>query len=67
MATTVPVEEFRAQVREWLVKHVPLKAPNERLLHWDDEGVARDRTIQRSLWEGGIAGVTVPSSTGAWA
>jgi alkylation response protein AidB-like acyl-CoA dehydrogenase len=64
MAATVPVQEFRARVRSWLAEHVPPKAPNERMLYWDDEGVARDRAIQRSLWEGGIAGVTVPVEYG---
>jgi alkylation response protein AidB-like acyl-CoA dehydrogenase len=58
------VEAFRAKVRSRLAAHVPAKAPDEPLLLWDDEGVARDRAIQRSLWEGGIAGVTVPVEYG---
>ena len=52
------------KVREWLAAHVPKKTPDERFLQWDDEGVARDRAIQRSLWEGGITGVTVPVEYG---
>jgi len=61
---TPTLDEFRATVRGWLAAHVPLKAPDERFLQWDDAGVARDRSIQRSLWEGGIAGVTVPVEYG---
>ena len=64
MAQTVSVEEFRARVREWLPGRVPLKTPGERFLQWDDEGVARDRAIQRSLWEGRITGATVPVEYG---
>lgn len=62
--STPTVEEFRAKVRAWLAEHVPRKAPDWRLLQWDDEGVARDRAIQRSLWDGGIAGVNVPVEYG---
>ncbi|MDE3203917.1 MAG: acyl-CoA dehydrogenase family protein [Acidobacteriota bacterium] len=58
------IEEFRAKVRSWLSAHIPLKTPGEPFLQWDDEGVARSRRIQRSLWEGGIAGVTVPVAYG---
>ena len=64
MGATVSVDEFREKVRAWLADHVPLKTPGERFLQWDDEGVARDRAIQRSLWEGGIAGVPVPVEYG---
>ena len=64
MADDIGVDEFRAKVREWLAAHVPKKTPDERFLQWDDEGVARDRAIQRSLWEGGIAGVNVPTQYG---
>lgn len=58
------VEAFRSQVRDWLAAHVPRKSPDEPFLQWDDAGVARDRAIQRSLWEGGITGVTVPADYG---
>jgi alkylation response protein AidB-like acyl-CoA dehydrogenase len=65
MITTAPtVDQFRAQVRDWLAAHVPLKQPGERFLQWDDAGVARDRAIQKSLWEGGITGVKVPIEYG---
>jgi len=61
---TMSVPEYRAKVRAWLAAHVPLKDPEERFLQWDDEGVARDRAIQASLWEGGITGATVPVAHG---
>jgi len=64
MAGSPSVEEFQLKVREWLAAHVPRKRPDERFLQWDDEGVARDRAIQRSLWDGGIAGVDVPVEYG---
>lgn len=64
MGATPSVDEFRAKVRAWLADHVPLKTPGERFLQWDDQGVARDRAIQRSLWDGGIAGVPVPVEYG---
>ncbi len=57
-------EQFRAKVRGWLRDHVPRKTPGEPFLQWDDEGVARSKRIQRTLWEGGIAGVTVPVDYG---
>jgi len=64
MADDISVDEFRKKVRDWLAGHVPEKTPDERFLQWDDEGVARDRAIQRALWEGGIAGVNVPTEYG---
>jgi alkylation response protein AidB-like acyl-CoA dehydrogenase len=64
MGQAPSVEEFRVKAKAWLAVHVPPKTPGEPFLQWDDEGVARDRAIQRSLWEGGIAGVTVPGEYG---
>jgi alkylation response protein AidB-like acyl-CoA dehydrogenase len=64
MTETPTIQAFRAKVRSWLAEHVPPKAPGEALLHWYDEGVARDKAIQRSLWDGGIAGVDVPVEYG---
>ena len=64
MSAAPTVEELRATIRSWLEAHVPRKVPGEPFLQWNDEGVARDRTIQRSLWEGGIAGINVPTDFG---
>jgi len=63
-AAQLTVDEFRLKVRSWLKDHVPLKDHHGTLPVWTDEGVARDRAIQRSLWEGGIAGVDVPVEYG---
>ncbi len=63
-ATTPTIEDFRATVRSWLAEHVPPRDPDEPFLQWDDDGVARDRAIQRALWDGGIAGVNVPVAYG---
>lgn len=62
--TTPSVDEFRAKVRDWLSAHVPRLLPGESMFTASDEEVARDRAMQRSLWEGGIAGVTVPVEYG---
>jgi len=65
VTTAVPaLDEFRLKVRSWLAEHMPLKLPGEAFLQWDDEGVARSRRLQRTLWEGGITGVTVPVAYG---
>jgi alkylation response protein AidB-like acyl-CoA dehydrogenase len=58
------VEEFRVRVRDWLSANVPLKEPHESMLHCTPEGVARDRSIMRSLWEGRVFGAAVPEEYG---
>ena len=58
------VDEFRERVRTWLAAHVPLKTANEPFLQCTPEGVARDREIMRSLWEGRVFGATVPEEYG---
>ena len=62
--TMVSLDEFRAKVRSELADRIPLEQPGERFLQWDDAGVARSKAIQRSLWEAGIAGITVPVEYG---
>jgi alkylation response protein AidB-like acyl-CoA dehydrogenase len=64
MNAQISVEEFRVKVRDWLTAHVPLKVADEPALQINDEGVARDRAIQRSLWDGGITGADVPAAYG---
>jgi alkylation response protein AidB-like acyl-CoA dehydrogenase len=65
VTTAVPtLDEFRLKVRSWLAEHMPLKVPGEPFLQWDDEGAARSKRLQRTLWEGGITGVTVPVAYG---
>ncbi len=62
--TMIDLDKFRAKVRAELAARVPLKQPGESFLQWDDAGVARSKSIQRSLWDGGIAGITVPVGYG---
>lgn len=63
--STIPtIDEFRAEVRARLADNVPPKEPDEPFLQWNDQGVARDRAIQRALWDCGIAGVDVPVEYG---
>jgi alkylation response protein AidB-like acyl-CoA dehydrogenase len=61
---TPALDEFRIKIRSWLSDHVPVKVPGEPFLQWDDAGVARSKRIQRTLWDGGITGVTVPVQYG---
>ena len=53
---------FRLGARAHLAQSdLPPRVPNEPVYKWDDDAfVARDRSIQRALWDGGLAGITVP-------
>lgn len=57
---------FRLRAREYLAgAHLPPRVPGEPVYKWDDdEFVARDRSIQRALWDGGFAGITLPVEYG---
>src|ERR1700759_4948771 len=57
---------FRLRAREYLaVAQLPPRVPGEPTYKWDDEEfVARDRSIQRALWDGGFAGITLPVEDG---
>ncbi len=63
---TETVEEFRLRVREWLAANMPLLAPDapppDRAE--DDETWARDKELQRMLWDGGLAGICFPKEFG---
>jgi alkylation response protein AidB-like acyl-CoA dehydrogenase len=63
-ATMTGLDEFRSRVRSELANRIPRKQPGERFLQWDEDGVARSRSIQRALWDGAIAGITVPVEYG---
>ena len=57
--------EFRLRARAYLAEHLPPRLPDEPILDWDDtELAAKDRRIQRALWDGGFAGITVPVEYG---
>ncbi len=63
---TESVEEFRLRVRAWLADNMPVLAPDapppDRAE--DDETWARDKQLQRLLWDGGFAGVCFPKEYG---
>lgn len=55
---------FRAQARTWLAAHAPAHALSSQRNLPDAELVARGRAWQRSLAEGGFAGILLPQSVG---
>jgi len=57
---------FRLGARAHLAQSdLPPRVPNEPVYKWDDDAfVVRDRSIQRALWDGGLAGITVPVAYG---
>lgn len=55
------IDEFRAEVREWLADHVP----EQRLTSWTDPaGFAQHREWEKTLFEGGYAAVDWPTEYG---
>ncbi|HEY3696489.1 acyl-CoA dehydrogenase family protein [Phenylobacterium sp.] len=57
--------EFRLRARAWMAERLPPRLPEEPILDWDDpELVAKDRRIQRALFDGGLAGITIPKEYG---
>jgi len=57
--------EFRSKAREWMKGRLPPRRAEEAAMDWDNKAlVARDREIQRTLWEGGLAGITLPKAYG---
>jgi alkylation response protein AidB-like acyl-CoA dehydrogenase len=57
---------FRLEARSYLAgADFPPRLPDEPVYKWDDDGfVARERRIQRALWDGGFAGITLPVAYG---
>ncbi|MEU7811122.1 acyl-CoA dehydrogenase family protein [Pseudonocardia sp. NPDC049154] len=58
-----PVEEFRAEAREWLPANLDRRGTAVADPH-TPEHVAEHRAIQRRLFDGGFAGITWPSEHG---
>jgi len=58
--------DFRQRVREWLRDRLPpRRLGQEPMMDWADKAlVARDREIQRALWDGRLAGITLPVEYG---
>jgi alkylation response protein AidB-like acyl-CoA dehydrogenase len=63
---TESVEEFRLRARAWLADNMPVLPPDapppDRAE--DDETWARDKELQRMLWDGGFAGICFPKEYG---
>lgn len=56
---------FRLRARSWMVGRLPPRLADEPITELGDASlVAKDRRIQRLLWDGGLAGVTVPRAYG---
>jgi alkylation response protein AidB-like acyl-CoA dehydrogenase len=62
------LEEYRAQARAWLADHLDPRQPDDPAgadpAHWSPERDHRERAIQRTLFEGGYAGITWPLQYG---
>ncbi len=70
MTTDAPapedLEAFGLRARHWLAEHMPRLAPgsdNSQLMHNDESG-ERARALQRTLFEGGFAGLCFPTEYG---
>jgi len=57
---------FRQRARDWLRDRLPpRRLAEEPMMDWGNKAlVERDREIQRALWEGGLAGITLPVEYG---
>jgi alkylation response protein AidB-like acyl-CoA dehydrogenase len=56
---------FRLKAREWMPGRLPPRIHGEPANAFEDvELVEKDRKIQRMLWDGGLAGITVPREYG---
>jgi alkylation response protein AidB-like acyl-CoA dehydrogenase len=60
-----PVEDFRSRAAKWLAANMPPLGDgwNDR----SDERRGRERELQRTLWEGGFAGICFPAEYGGLA
>ena len=56
------VEAFRSRARAWLADNMPRRAGRREMTQ--DERVARNRELQRTLFDGGFAGIVYPSEYG---
>jgi alkylation response protein AidB-like acyl-CoA dehydrogenase len=60
--------EYRAQARAWLAAHLESRSPDDPAgadpAHWTEDRDRRERALQRTLFEGGYAGIAWPSQYG---
>lgn len=66
--TTVSFEDFRAEARAWVAEHLQRREPGRFVpmgnLDVSPEQVAASRVIQRTLFDGGYAGISYPVEYG---
>ena len=56
---------FRLRAREWMAGRLPPRVAGEPANAFEDVAlVNRDKVIQRTLWDGGLAGIQVPKEYG---
>jgi alkylation response protein AidB-like acyl-CoA dehydrogenase len=62
------LDEYQARARAWLAGHLDPRQPDDPAgadpAHWSEERDHRERAIQRTLFEGGYAGITWPREYG---
>ncbi len=60
------VEEFRSRARSWLAENLPRLDPNKpAIVSRDAEATwSRARELQKTLWDGGFAGICFPREYG---
>jgi alkylation response protein AidB-like acyl-CoA dehydrogenase len=56
------VDSFRLRAKEWLAANMPRRSGRRAMTQ--DERVARNRELQRALFDGGFAGIVFPSEYG---
>lgn len=57
--------DFRQRARACMKQALPPRRPEEGAMAWDNKAlIETDRRIQRALWEGGLAGITLPREYG---
>lgn len=58
------VGAFRERARRWLKDNMPRLRDGWNLIREDDDRASQSRALQRTLWEGGFAGICYPREYG---
>jgi alkylation response protein AidB-like acyl-CoA dehydrogenase len=65
MLNTAEMTDGPRRTTDYMAAHLPPRVPGEPANAFENvELVERDRRIQRALWDGGLAGITVPKAYG---
>jgi alkylation response protein AidB-like acyl-CoA dehydrogenase len=59
-----PVDDFRLRARAWLADNMALATPGAADARFDDSRRDVERVLQRTLWDGGFAGICFPAEYG---